>query len=246
MPVIYQLCSDGAPPETVRGFADRHGLKVVNVAADGSLQTDGAGPRADGAKKPTLIRLLADVNEDRLANALNPWIRACLEAPCDRNQELLPAISRSNIFLSLTTATAYKMEVARHFSRWLAKHLDLSEDILFGLELSLQEALANGILHGNMGLKKTLPDNYHDLAPYGEMIRSKLNDLEHGQLHIEISACWGDELIEISVLDHGAGFDIEAPIKKGVTGWGLSLIRKMAETVYVTDGGRKITMSFAR
>ncbi|OHC75400.1 MAG: hypothetical protein A3G18_05725 [Rhodospirillales bacterium RIFCSPLOWO2_12_FULL_58_28] len=249
MSIAYQLCSDGAPSKIIREFAVRHGLDILDAAADGPPPINSARHGPGDAKKTTLIKLLADIDENRLAEALNPQIRACLEASAagiNFNRELLPVISQSNIFLSLTTATAYKIEVARHFSRWLAKHLNLSEDILFGLELSLQEALANGILHGNMGLKKTLPDDYHDLAPYGEMIRSKLNDLEHGQLHIEISARWGGDFIEMSVLDHGAGFDINAPIKKGITGWGLSLIRKMAETVFVTDGGRKITMRFAR
>lgn len=227
------LC-DGVSPEAVTEFASQHGLTVLG---------------ANSAAPMPCILVLSDACEQRLSSALRAPVRACFEATPEGHGMTANALERMNacqLLLSLTTSTAYKTPLAQFVSRWISQSTHIEVDLISNLELAIQEALANALIHGNMGFKKTLPDSFHGLSQYGQDVEHRLTDQKHGQLRIELSSCWDDESVSISILDNGAGFDITAPVEKSVTGWGLSLIRKLALSVDVTEGGRKITMRFAR
>ena len=233
-PAPKHILCDGVPKDLVAEFAATHGMSVVDEPV--------------GAQAPHIL-VLSDASESRLSSALHAGVRGCFEVvdgAHGMNAEALDRLHACRLFLSLSTATAYRTQLAPLVSGWIAQTANISADLTSNLELAIQEALANALIHGNLGLEKTLPDSFRDLDHYGEDVRHRLGDHEHGQLRIELASCWSDETIEISILDHGAGFDVDAAHDSGVTGWGLTLIRQMALSVDVTDGGRKITMRFAR
>lgn len=247
---ISSLCIfyDEGSREHVKGFAAHHGLPIYQVdIATNTWHT--VLLQGQGGTEDMTVLLLSNIDEDRLNTALKPEIRACVEATSrcvGLDDKIFSRIEDNHAFLSLTTASAYDTQVALHFTRWISHKIKIDDNLLSNLELCLQEAMANGLIHGNMGIDKTLPDNFHDLGAYGEKVRNKLSDDTYGQLRVEISARWDDDFIDISVVDHGAGFNTTDPIQKSVTGLGLSLIRGMVKSLDITENGRKIIMRFAR
>ncbi|MCW8914804.1 MAG: ATP-binding protein [Magnetovibrio sp.] len=230
-------------PDNVAVFAQSNGMTTTQVSVDDA--DDNAGESAQN----TNVFVISDVTEHRLDRVLLPNVDACVEATpnfCGMDEDVLGRINDSDIFISLTTASAYSNELALHFYRWVAAKIKLNDDLAGNLELALQEALANGLIHGNMGLNKTLPDSFHDLESYSETVHEKLESEDAGQKRIEVWGKWDDKELAISILDHGAGFDVNAPVEKSVTGWGLNLIRHLAKDIAITDNGCKMTMRFER
>ena len=238
-------------PPSVAEFAQSKGLTTTQVTVDeeGGDANVGVHISIASTKGAGCVFVASEVTEHGLDLVMLPTVCACVEATpaySGFDDEVLGRIQDNDVYLSLTTASAYKNEIALHFYRWIASKIDLNDDLCMKLELALQEAMANGLLHGNMGLDKTLPDSFHDLSAYGEEIRGKLDSDENGQKRIEVWASWGAADLTVSILDHGAGFEAKAPSESGVTGWGLCLIESLASSIDITEGGRMMTMRFER
>ncbi len=226
-------------PDNVAEFAQSNGMSTAQVSVNDTCND----------ARDTNVFIISDVTEQRLDQVLVPSVDACIEATsnfCGMDEDVVGRIVDNDIFISLTTASAYSNELALHFYRWIAAKIELNEALAGNLELALQEALANGLIHGNMGLNKTLPDSFHDLESYSETVHQKLDSEDAGQKRIEVWGKWNAEELEISILDHGAGFDVNAPVEKSVTGWGLNLIRHLTKEIAITDNGCKMTMRFER
>ncbi|MEG3617546.1 ATP-binding protein [Magnetovibrio sp. PR-2] len=239
-------------PPSVAAFAQTKGLSTTQVSV-GESGADGGGGHshisAVASNGGGCVFVASEVTEHGLDLVMIPSVCACVEATpsfCGFDDGVVRRIEDNDVYLSLTTASAYKNEVALHFYRWIDAKIALSEDLKMKLELALQEALANGLIHGNMGLNKTLPDSFHDLGSYADTVQDKLESVEAGQKRIEVWAKWGAEALSVSILDHGAGFDVEAPVEQSVTGWGLNLIESLTSGIAITEGGRMMTMRFER
>lgn len=235
-------------PPSVADFAQSKGLSTTQVhVEDGEshgVHISTISPDGHGA-----VFVASEVTEHGLDLVMIPTVRACVEATrdfCGFDDEVLGRIQANDLYLSLTTASAYKNEIALHYYRWIASKIDLNDDLAMKLELALQEAMANGLIHGNMGLDKTLPDSFHELGAYGDEVRGKLDSAENGQKRIEVWARWDADELTVSILDHGAGFEAKEPSDSGVTGWGLCLIESLTAGIAITEGGRMMTMWFER
>lgn len=119
-----------------------------------------------------------------------------------------------------------KLEIIPEFISSLLekiKVLPISEDEIFSIRLSLEEALINAIKYGN-----------------------KLNQ----QLWVEINVEFKDKELIIKVKDQGEGFDFKNlpdPTKKDnlkkTFGRGIFLIKKLMDKVEFFDFGRGIKMT---
>ena len=103
------------------------------------------------------------------------------------------------------------------------KHLSFNEEEVFGIRLSLEEAIVNAIRHGN-----------------------KLN----AGLAVEVTVKVQENCLVITVKDQGEGFDFKNtpdPTKTDnrhkPSGRGIFLIRKMMDRVRYSDCGRRLEMT---
>jgi serine/threonine-protein kinase RsbW len=101
------------------------------------------------------------------------------------------------------------------------KSFSLTEDDLFHIKLSLEEALVNAARHGN-----------------------KLN----AALFVDVTISLDSDKIEITVRDEGRGFDYEhlpdptlAENLQKTHGRGVYLMRKLMDEVRYFDSGRSVT-----
>ncbi len=99
---------------------------------------------------------------------------------------------------------------------------ELSEDVLFDIRLSVEEAIRNAIVHGNKNNKK---------------------------LHVKIHYLVKNGSINVEVEDEGPGFNTDAlsdPTASGnilkESGRGVLLIKKLMDSVDFNEKGNKIKM----
>ncbi|KAF0112709.1 MAG: hypothetical protein FD149_2373 [Rhodospirillaceae bacterium] len=118
------------------------------------------------------------------------------------------------------------------------------------METALQEALANALVHGNLGLASDMRDDFHQYEHFCTLLKTRLQACE-GRRRVEIAATWKDGWLEVSVMDHGEGFvetipeETTTPAAGRLVLHGLGIIRSLASTVAFADAGRRLIMRFA-
>jgi len=156
---------------------------------------------------------------------------------------------------SVTTALAYRTHFSKRICEYLAKVAGMSEETHSLALTALSEAVLNGVIHGNLELEALVADDDQGgaLEAFQEHYRAvhqRLEDQTYADRRIEFSARWDNDEIEISVGDQGPGYHGHIStgdnIARGPSGRGLQIIEKVARTVEVSEGGRKITMTFSR
>ncbi|MBP2231304.1 anti-sigma regulatory factor (Ser/Thr protein kinase) [Azospirillum agricola] len=199
--------------------------------------------------------LLEQADRDRLREAFdrNPFLTVELGEGGDEPAALredwtgAPAVE-PGFYLSLTTGTAYGLQCAVLVCDELARRGGLRADQRSNVELCLHEAIANAIVHGNLGLSsatKNQPDGYR---LFGQMLRDRLEDPAIKRRRIDIFCRWNAATVAIAVVDQGGGFDSgAAPAAvggKARSGRGFVFMRALASRVAVTDGGRCTVLHF--
>lgn len=230
------LHGDGVPAALLDEVARREGCRIV-------------GP-ADAAGAEQLVVLLGDLDEDRLVRALRPPAMACVEAGAAL-KPLLAELSRHGLMLSLTTATAYRLEAAQAFCDALAARTKADKKLRQAMELALHEAMVNAMVHGNLEIGSLPKDSLDDFVRFCESIETRLGDPRFGDRRVDVRAEWCGDFIELVVQDHGRGYDTTSVLRRPValdqkSGRGLFLIKDLCETVAVADGGRRLAMTFRR
>ena len=234
-PVVLGL---GVTPEVVAGFAARHSLRAED--------------RGKGIPFAPVIVLLAGVDDERLGQAAERGFHACYEI-LDADQEdqgvalrLLPTLTQGGLYLSLSTAAAHTTNVARHFRRRLEAWLDLPMIIAADIEMALHEAVSNAVVHGNLEIPLSMPGKQDGLSGYARLIEERLAEARFAARRVEVAARSEDHAVHIAVQDQGPGYGARSSFGSTLTGHGLQLIHGIARSVSVGEGGRRITMEFAR
>jgi hypothetical protein len=195
------------------------------------------------------IVLLADVDSQRLERALKPPFDACFEVVQPTEPlapRLLGWLRESGLAASVTTATAFRQDLAHHFSVGLAERLDLADGVRATVESALHEAISNGIVHGNMEIEGGRSDIVADLDAFNQLAGERLEDPAFAARRIHVLARWRSDEIEVTVADEGAGYDVGSAVETVALGRGLSIIADLASEITLTDRGRAITMMFTR
>lgn len=152
--------------------------------------------------------------------------------------------------VSLTTATAWELELARHLARRIGENTGIAPAQVENLELALQEAIANALIHGNLQLASITRCSPVDLNHFNMLLNQRLRQTPYADRRLQVSASWTEEQIEVRVEDEGAGY-IPVPVALSdcantPSGRGLAIIRRLADHVQVLKGGKLLTLLFAR
>jgi len=178
-----------------------------------------------------------------------------VQAAVDR---IVFAVKLNSLVVSLPGQIIMESGMARKFCEGIRAHTDVSSINLTTIELSLQEAIINAVVHGNLGLGSAYKETADDLTHYHQMIRDRLANDPQARKPIDVIGWWDDRHLAIAVGDQGAGYetverrkqkDAESPVTgkdRRRSGRGLEIIRRFAEDVTVANGGRTIIMSFKR
>lgn len=156
--------------------------------------------------------------------------------------------------ISLGTATAYHLPVAQVVADLVERAAGSPLPGRDALATAVHEALANAVLHGNLGLPGLREGGSRSLADYVVEMRRRLDVPAFAERRVTVGICWDEAAAHVSVLDSGNGFAWERAFEPrrhhaGPTaagGRGLLLMSALAENVSFSLGGRLVTLRFSR
>ncbi|MBI1206412.1 MAG: ATP-binding protein [Azospirillum sp.] len=208
--------------------------------------------RAAAGDRGIAVLLLPELGRDELIPALCEPACAVIEWPegeCAWDWLAVP-VAAEGLFLSLTTATAFALQSAVAICEILTERGVLAPERRSQVELCVHEAIANAIVHGNLGIVGMDTDDAEGYRQFSQLIKDRLADARRRRLRIEIFVRWTAACLEISVADQGAGFDVSAvPAEadgNAASGRGFVFMRTLADDVQVSDGGRCTSLRFER
>lgn len=192
-----------------------------------------------GAKREDLVDAMRSgalyvVERDETGDAHGDWL--CVP------------VQTSGLFLSLTTEAAYGAQCAMIVCDELVRRGVFSSGRRPAVEFCLQEAVANAVVHGNLGIASTRKDHPEGHRQFSLLLTERLRDAVRRQRRIDLLARWRPSSLVVSVADQGEGFD-EASLPAEAngdahSGRGFLFMRELADEVTVTDGGRCTTLRF--
>jgi anti-sigma regulatory factor (Ser/Thr protein kinase) len=183
-------------------------------------------------------------DDDALSLALALPATVCVDSGCADGAD--PPYHAS-LLLRLSTAAATRLDVANAFCAALKNRAPQLAGHLSDIRYAVHEAIANAVMHGNLGLDSGLRSDMAGLARFAEAMEQRLADPVHARLPVIIAARTLGDRVLISVEDQGMGFrpqDIRPPASAASGGMGLAIIAKCCRRVRFSKGGRRITMMF--
>lgn len=159
------------------------------------------------------------------------------------------AVNRGGLAVSMTTKGAYSLHLAAAFTMALAWRLELAEALAFDMEMALQEAVANALVHGNLGISSEPRGDASGFAAYCMRIGDRLAIPSLAARRIDLSAHPVADGVKVTVIDQGGGFDMprelaREALREDKSGRGLRIIMKLARQVTPLEGGRRLEMVF--
>jgi len=154
------------------------------------------------------ILILADMTSERLEARLDRPYRAFIEArPEDETLAQRIRTADGRFSLTLTTPTAFtSVDTARLVCHALAQRGGVPASLRDGIELALQETIANAILHGNLGLSRDGSTDVEVFQQFCERLHDRLAHPEAARRWLTITATWNADQVEIAVNDEGEGY----------------------------------------
>ncbi len=194
---------------------------------------------------------IADVNRDALGELLAKPLTFIVEADAaPQNAAALSPIpvTSDGFFVSLGTGTAFSLHCAVLICDALVWRGVLRDNVRSAVELCLQEAIANALIHGNLGVDSGLKDRDDGYLRFSRLVNARLADPDLSGRRLDLLVSWGESGLDVAVADEGAGFDFERMTgnrgKMARSGRGFTLMRALAAEVRVLDGGRCTALRF--
>lgn len=150
------------------------------------------------------------------------------------------------LFLSLTTASAYRLPVAHAVVAAIDGIMSLGQERCYDIELALQEAVSNAVIHGNLAVSSLRGPTLAALDAFSCDISERLADPALANLRVGIAVSIGDAEFTIEVIDEGPGFVPKPRAPTTASGRGIGLIESLAAGWELLDDGRRVRMRFAR
>lgn len=189
------------------------------------------------------VTILSDIDDAKIANALRGPTQICAETG---TEDFLQEI-KGVLVLVLTTATAFTTDPATIVADIAIERNWIPAPRRSDLRLALHEALANGLLHGNLGLAASHnAQNPGDFMEHARLLEERLAQPEYGGKPIAISLSWNDPICEIAICDSGEGFTPgPRQAKPGERlGEGLNLIASHCDHMRFEAGGRRLILAY--
>ena len=161
----------------------------------------------------------------------------------------LEILRQGGLLVSLTTVTSFHLDATRLFHQALCARFNLSDDLKDFIELSLGEAVSNGVMHGNLAISSSLRQNVQGLNELVAAMAAGIANQEQASKRLEITAWENSSQLYLAVEDDGAGFDFDAAVVRArndnaLHGRGLPLIQSLCPSVSSHAGGRKLVMAW--
>ena len=248
------MCGPGVKTEVAERCAAHLGVDWAPWNAEASAGRSGDGMSLQGAGSVVLI---AEPDDETLAAAMKPPAVACIQVgdcpanDCDPaawlDERVLSALDSYGLQLLVSAATAYSTNVAQHFCQALSERNGEGRAVSTAQALAVHEAVANATIHGALGVDSFSRHRTSEFADYCDQLHMRLADPAYRDRRVWLSARWSDSC-EVIVQDQGEGYtsvdhDETTPYATAIRG--LELIRRYADSVDVSDGGRRLSMSFA-
>jgi anti-sigma regulatory factor (Ser/Thr protein kinase) len=195
-------------------------------------------------------------SERSLAHALSPPVTECMEAALiDGNQySQLSFRTRSEgcLRLAVTTRAAYRLQVIKGFVDAIAVRVQLPRDLRERIHTSVQEAMINAILHGNLAMGSELRDSLEGLTTSHQAIEMLLTSPQIARSMIRVEAIWSANMLYVLVRDSGAGFkrsELRSSAERQkaghlCSGRGLAILDTFCDRIALLNGGATIKMGF--
>jgi hypothetical protein len=258
------LVADGLSREALEALSLETfgGMRIGAVPVDEMVGNATPTPlrSALGRGSRRRIRVMGDwISEARLAAALKELPAFCFEAGLapDQLASFARLAARRGTFagLCLSTATAYRVEPAAALVASLAGCGLCNEALIWRVEVALSEALANALLHGNLGANKFLRSSGEAYADYADHLDHRLHDTSFADRSVCIFARMNSAWLTLEVMDEGHGFEksrrgrpATADIDDAFglpSGRGLLVTSAMADRIRHRNGGRRLDLGFA-
>ena len=249
------LCGEGVASGLVARLAALWGMPEDNTGENTAEKT-ASGPH---------ILVFGEISEDNLHRALSPPCQGGMELKDDGLPPLPPLLSdlpENGLFLSLTSASAFSYNVAGRVCEALGRRLSLADRRRQDMETVLQEAVANALIHGNLGIQSLESLDARGFVRYSQLLSRRLLFDEYTSRRLHIRVTWDDDTIEITVADEGLGYDIQdesgedaSPERESPedilksdrpSGRGMAIIRSLTGHVEASDHGHRLAMRFSR
>ncbi|MBC07728.1 SpoIIE family protein phosphatase [Thalassospira sp.] len=194
------------------------------------------------------------------------WLGALTRLNCDTFVECFPEIDlgdlapltgrkslpKLDLLVCLSTRSAYHLPVARKFVTSLRHRGLIGDAIAPSVEMAVQEAFANSLVHGNLELDTGGHLSMDRFKELGDETERRLASSTHGTRAIILTARRRKNgQVVITINDQGTGFtppDEQATLditrKDSTFGRGLPLIRSICQSVTFQRGGRTIELTF--
>jgi hypothetical protein len=232
--------SHAVPPETAHAARVRFG-----DAAETGFTSSGeasAAFLANGCDREALAEALhagashvVELTEDAAAQGL--WLGT-------------PALGKS-FYLSLTTSTAMTAQPAIVVCDQLTMLGVLNGERRPSVELCLHEAVANAVMHGNLGLSSSAKEQPEGgYRTFSLSVNERLHDPALRRRRVDIFVRWTADDFTLSVADEGDGFDVAGlrlkPEGAARSGRGFLFMRALTDGLSIGDDGRCTTLRFDR
>lgn len=210
--------------------------------------------RSNPADAPGLpVHLIAEGADSDLGSAFAQPFAAIIEVADGQlaqhpPEELALTPNDQGLLASLLTTTAYRLPLAMLFCDALIAQGFIGTRAKSGILLALQEAVANGVVHGNLELHSPRRA-FENMRAYWAEIRTRLTDPVKARRRITLDAHIRETRIVITITDQGRGYNPDLVQHRDASrphGKGLKLIWQLSLAGDVGQGGRQHTLTFAR
>lgn len=209
-----------------------------------------ANPRIQAYEERPDVAVVAAPDAACLDAFLRPPRRIVVEGTGrdDPATRRMAAVRDGGLLLSVTSATAFAVPLAKAFCAWVARWHAIPADRLIDMETALHEAVSNALLHGNLEISSTDLEAIEDADAYAAALKAPLADPRLAARRIDLEADPADDGLTVYVTDEGAGYAPNAGVPGGPhlewSGRGLGIMRAHAHRVRLLDGGRTTALTF--
>lgn len=144
--------------------------------------------------------------------------------------------------LSVTTAVAHAQPLAAAVAQLLALLAPGADRD--AIETALQEAVANAVIHGNLGLDSLAVGTPEEMRRFAEALAERLSDPALAGRRVSVDARMAGKVLRLEVSDEGSGYAVVQHRPGQPFGRGLGLVSRFASRCEVRDGGRRLCMEF--